>query len=414
MMERRQFLGLLGLAAGTAVTREAAAGDPPPTPTFTGPAPNPYWTSVGPYVVHPQKLPLIQLTDRPVQLETPRAYFGAAVTPNAAFYVRWHLPNLPDVDLATWRLQVDGAVDTPLSLSMADLIAMPTVQVIAVNQCSGNSRSRFQPRVPGGQWGNGGCGCAHWLGVPLSALLEKAGLQKSAVQIQFQGLETGNGPEGMGSHAYAKSLDLNGEAVERAILAYSMNGEPLPGLNGFPIRLVVPGYFATYWVKSLGNIRVLDKEDDGFWMKTAYRIPDTPRGNTTPDAKPDTKPISTMPVRSFLATPDGQTKLLVGTGIPLRGVAFSGRGAITDVDWSADDGKTWKPAVLGQDYGRWAFRPFEGMWTPTKPGKYVLAVRARDGSGEAQPDEPVWNGGGYGWNRIERQEVIVADTKGAP
>jgi DMSO/TMAO reductase YedYZ molybdopterin-dependent catalytic subunit len=441
-MERRRFVGILGLGglAGAVLMRRSAASDTPPAtpsdtppaappaappesatvlggepPAFTGPGPNLWWSSVGPYVAHPQKLPLIQLTDRPVQLETPRAYFAQAITPTAAFFVRWHLPNLPDVDLASYRLRVTGAVEHPLELSMAEVLALPAVEVTAVNQCSGNSRSRFQPRVAGGQWGNGACGCATWRGVSLRALLERAGVRPTAVQVQLHGMDTGNGPEGKGSHAYAKSLDLAGDALDHAVLAYAMNGEPLPALHGFPLRLVVPGYFSTYWVKAVGAIDVLEQPDDGFWMKTAYRLPDTPNGGTTPAeaATVATKPIGTMPVRSLLANPDGQTKLLAGCPVTLRGVAFSGRGAITRVQWSVDEGATWNTAALGADLGPFAFRTFEASWTPPHGGTFVIAIRAHDAAGAEQTDDPLWNGGGYGWNRIERQTVVVADAGGA-
>src|SRR5207237_4617021 len=160
----------------------------------------------------------------------------------------------------------------------------PAVTVAAVNQCSGNSRSRLQPRVPGGQWGNGAMGNAVWTGARLSSLLEAAEVQPGAVAVQFEGLDRGRGPIGKGSHRFLKSLNLDEPALHDSLVAYAMNGEPLPMLNGFPIRLVVPGWFATYWVQALTWIRVLDQPDDNFWMKSAYRIPDTPRGSTTPDS----------------------------------------------------------------------------------------------------------------------------------
>jgi DMSO/TMAO reductase YedYZ molybdopterin-dependent catalytic subunit len=282
-------------------------------PSFTGPGANPYWNSVGPIGSYPQKLPMIVLADRPVQLETPRQFFVSPITPNSAFYVRWHLDEIPlSVDLSEWRLHVEGNVEKPLILSMADLLSQfKPVSVTAVNQCCGNSRSRFQPRVPGGQWGNGAMGCAVWAGPKLSDVLKAAGVKKDSVMVQFQGLDRGKGPEGLGSNAFLKSLDLTNPVLEECVLAYAMNDEPLPMLNGFPLRLIVPGYFATYWMKGLTWIRVLQKPDENFWMKTGYRIPDTPRGATTPDdvkaGKVKTVPIHRMPVRSFIISPDGRT-----------------------------------------------------------------------------------------------------------
>ena len=253
--------------------------------TFTGPGANPRWNSVGPYVTEPQKVPLILLTDRPVQLETPRHYFRTTFTPNEAFYVRWHLEGIPNaVDLKNWKLQVEGNVNKPTALSLSDLMQnFKPASLAAVNQCSGNSRSRLQPRVPGGQWGNGAMGNAMWTGVRLRELLDMADVKSGSLQVQFQGLETGQGPEGLGSNLFLKSLDLGNPVLDECVVAYLMNGEPLPMLNGFPVRLVVPGYFATYWTKCLTWIRVLNASDENFWMKTGYRVPDTPRGNTTPE-----------------------------------------------------------------------------------------------------------------------------------
>lgn len=402
-----------GTAANLFAQQSHAATDEKSLPTFTGPLQNPYWNSVGPVVRYPQKFPLMLLTDRPVQLETPRHYFETAFTPNGAFYVRWHLDEIPNsVDLASWRLNIEGSVERPLKFSMGDLTSkFKPVTVAAVNQCSGNSRSKFQPRVPGGQWGHGAMGNAKWTGVPLRELLDAAKIKQDALFVQFQGLDKGKGPEGHGSHEFLKSLDLKNPVLDDCIVAYAMNDEPLPMLNGFPVRLVVPGYFATYWMKGLSWIRVLDKPDENFWMKTGYRVPDTPRGNTTPEeikaGSVKTVPINRMPVRSIIVTPDGATKLVAQLPLTVRGIAFSGYGSINKLEISLDDGKSFNAADLGEDHGPYSFRTWSYKWTPPKPGRYVLAARATDGKGNTQPDESVWNPGGYLWNRIERQEVVV-------
>jgi DMSO/TMAO reductase YedYZ molybdopterin-dependent catalytic subunit len=424
---RRTFLrtGILaaaaapGLAAWPACMPQGA--DQQPTgqqglPEFTGPEPNPFWNSVGPFVTEPQKVPLILLTDRPVQLETPRPYFLTSFTPNEAFYVRWHLETLPNsVDLKEWRLGVEGKIEKPLTLSLPDLFTrFKAVSVAAVNQCSGNSRSRFQPRVVGGQWGHGAMGNALWTGVKLRDVLEAAKVKGGSVQVQFEGLDRGKGPTGNGSNRFMKSLDLNNPVIDEVILAYAMNNKPLPVLNGFPLRVVVPGYFATYWLKSLSSIRVLDKADDNFWMKTAYRIPDTPRGTTSPEefktGKVPTVPINKLPVRSFLISPDGSDKIPAGFPLQLQGIAFTGTGGIKKVEVSDDNGKTWHDARLGEDFGQYSFRTWQFAWTAKQPGTYQIAVRATDGSGNTQPDEAVWNPGGYLWNKIERQEFLVGSA----
>lgn len=418
-VSRRKLLSFLGAAGGTLALGGVARGSMAAQdghsamPSFTGPEASPYWNSVGPYVSEPQKAPLLLLTDRGVQLETPRSYFQTAITPNHAFYVRWHLADIPNsVDLKKWRLQVEGNVAKPVSYSMADLIGkFPAETIVAVNQCSGNSRSRLQPRVAGGQWGNGAMGNARWTGVRLRELLRAAAPKSGSVQVQFQGLESGEGPEGLGSNLFQKSLDMDNPVLDECIVAYAMNGEPLPVLNGFPVRLVVPGYFATYWMKCITWIRVLDKADDNFWMKSGYRIPDTPRGNTTPeDLKAGTVktiPINRMPVRSFVISPQDDVKIPAGMPVQVRGIAFSGYGGVTKVDVSADGLKTWQPARLGEDLGRYSFRTWEFTWTPKVASHYTLAARASDSAGNTQPDEPVWNAGGYLWNRIERQEYSV-------
>jgi DMSO/TMAO reductase YedYZ molybdopterin-dependent catalytic subunit len=405
-------LAVAGWAPGSRVLAKAGEGSKG-IETFTGPGANPHWNSVGPIVTEPQKAPLILLTDRPVQLETPRHYFRTVFTPNEAFYVRWHLPEIPNsVDLAEWKLRVEGNVNKPAAFSLGDLMQkFRPVSVAAVNQCSGNSRSKLQPRVPGGQWGNGAMGNAMWTGVRLRELLDAAGVKNGSVQVQFEGLDMGAGPKGFGSNRFMKSLDLTNAALDESIVAYLMNGEPLPMLNGFPVRLVVPGYFATYWTKCVSWIRVLDTPDDNFWMKTAYRIPDTPRGTTTPEdmkaGKVKTIPIERMPVRSFLISPDGGTKIPAGLGVTLRGMAFSGYGKVVKVEVSDDGGSNWKAAELGEDHGTYSFRGWKSTWTPNSPGKYTIAVRATDEKGNVQPDEPVWNAGGYLWNKIEKQELVA-------
>jgi DMSO/TMAO reductase YedYZ molybdopterin-dependent catalytic subunit len=422
-LTRRSLLKGLGVGGGAlALSRFAGAQalqEPAPNERlagFTGPGSNPYWNAVGSVATYPQKMPLVVLTDRPVQLETPRSIFVSAITPNNAFFVRWHLEGIPnEVDLTSWRLHVEGNVNKPLSLSFSDLLSrfQPT-SLAGVNQCSGNSRSRFQPRVPGGQWGNGAMGCALWTGVRLKDLLTMAGVKSGSVQLQMQGLEKGAGPAGKPSYEFLKSLDLDNPVLDECIVAYAMNGEPLPMLNGFPVRLIVPGYFATYWTKCLTWLRVLDKRDDNFWMNPAYRIPDTPRGDTTPDevkaGKVKMIPINRMPVRAFLISPDGDSKIPAGLPVTVRGIAFSGYGGIAKVEVSQGAGSAWTEAKLGEDHGPYAFRMWEFAWKPERPGRYVLAVRATDEKGNVQPDEGVWNPGGYLWNKIERQEIVVGNA----
>ncbi len=205
-----------------------------------------------PIVRYPGKRPLLRLTTRPPQLETPFAVFDEGlITPNDAFFVRYHLANIPlEIDPATFRLEVAGAVKAPLKLSLDELKRMGTTEIVAVNQCSGNGRGLFEPRVAGGQAGNGLMGNARWQGVPLRAVLERAGVSPGAVQVRFDGLD---GPVSDATPDFVKALPLEHASDGVVMLAWGMNGADLPWLNGYPLRLVVPGYFGTYWMKHLNR-----------------------------------------------------------------------------------------------------------------------------------------------------------------
>jgi sulfite dehydrogenase len=397
---RGRFLAGAGaaLAAGAMPRRALAQA----AQTVQMPFPN----GERPLVAFPQKRPLILLTPRPPQLETPFAVFDQGVyTPNDAFFVRWHLANIPQsVDATAHRIAVTGEVKSALSLSMDDLAKMPTVEVSAVNQCSGNSRGLFTPRSIGGEWGNGAMGNALWTGVRLRDILDRAGLKPGAKQVQFEGLD---GPVLPGTPDFKKSLDVQLARGDDVIVAYAMNGEPLPVLNGYPVRLIVPGWFATYWVKMLSAITVLDHPDDNFWMKTAYRIPDTPDNGVVPGATGyPTVPINRMAVRSFVTNvADGGT--LAAGARELRGIAFDGGSGIKRVEISTDNGANWRTATLERDYGKYSFRRWNAR-LDVPPGPYTVAVRATGNDGAFQKGTPIWNPSGYLRSSIETYKVTVA------
>jgi sulfite dehydrogenase len=360
-----------------------------------------------PLVRYPGKTDLILLTSRPPQLETPLKYFENAITPNEAFYVRYHIPPPTSVDLSTWRLRIGGHVDKPLELSLDDLHTKFTrASIVAVNQCSGNGRGYFAPRVFGGQWANGAMGNAEWTGVRLRDLLSMAGIKPGAVDISFNGLDrpvVSTIPDFVKSLAASRVMD-----DPNVLVAYQMNGEPLPMLNGFPVRLIVPGWYATYWVKHLTDITVLDKEFDGFWMRKAYLIPDTPCGCVEPRKAPaHAVPINRMDVRSLIVTPSDGARLEAGKAVTIKGIAFDGGAGIQEIMVSVDKGASWRPAQLGKNLGNYSFREWSFPWTPERKTAYRLMVRATNRIGESQPSEPLWNPAGYLRNVVEHVDVAA-------
>jgi sulfite dehydrogenase len=359
-------------------------------------------------VRYPGKRPLIVVTSRPPQLEPPFAVFNEALlTPNDAFFVRYHWSGLPlSIDPAQYRLRVGGHVEKPLDLTLDALRRLSSgVELVAVNQCSGNSRGHFTPRVNGGQMSNGAMGNARWAGVPLKHVLETAGVKRGAVQVSFNGLDRppiGDGPD------FVKALPIDHALDGEVMLAWQMNGAELPFLNGYPLRLVVPGYYGTYWIKHLSDIEVLAAPFDGFWMASAYRIPDNPCACAEPGATPAaTIPIGRFNVRSFITSlQDGATVNTART-TTVRGIAFDGGHGISEIAFSSDGGKNWQPARLGASHGRYSFQEWTAPFRPGAKGAFELQVRASNRAGETQPAQPRWNAAGYMRNVIETVRVTA-------
>ena len=396
------------LAAGSAFAASTLAPWPLKAAAQAGSVDLPMVNGHRNLAVFPEKRPMIVLTSRPPQLETPWEVFNEGViTPNDAFFVRYHNAGLPTrIDGDTHAIQIGGnAVARPFSITVAELRSQfKPVELVAVNQCSGNSRGLFAPRVQGGQLANGAMGNARWVGVPLKDVLARAQPTNSARQATFNGLDNGV----MGGGDFVKALEIGHAMDGEVMIAYQMNGADIPFLNGYPVKLIVPGYYGTYWVKHLAEIQVIDHEFDGFWMKPAYRIPDNPCACIEPGTAPAaTRPIGRFNVRSFITSvPDG-ARIRAGQALTVRGIAFDGGQGIREVAWSADGGQTWREAQLGPELGRYSFREFTFGMVPA-PGAYDLRVRAWNRSGQSQPMEALWNPAGYMRNVVESVKVTAA------
>jgi len=400
-LTRRRFLRAAGfVAAGGWLSERPAATFAAETVTL------PFANGERRLVQFPQKRPLILLTTRPPQLETPFAVFNEGIlTPNDAFFVRYHLAQIPtEIDAEKFRLEIKGKVNSPLTLSIADLkTKFEPVEIVAVNQCSGNGRGFSNPRVAGGQMGNGAMGNARWKGVRLKDVLAKAGLAPGAKQVTFNGLDT---PVNEKTPDFVKALEVDLALDQDVMLAYAMNGEDLPVLNGYPLRLVVPGHFGTYWVKHLNEITVLDEPFAGFWMNPAYLIPDNAGACVEPGTVPTkTKPIARYNVRSFITSLADGDKVKVGRDQAVRGIAFDGGYGLSEILFSADGGKTWREGQFGKDLGKYSFREWTLPFRPQRAGAYELKVKATNRIGQSQPMEALWNPAGYMRNVVETVRV---------
>jgi len=400
-LSRRAVLKTIGIAGMALAGSSARANQPVRLPFASGPQERP--------VTHdfPQKGPMILQRSRPPLLETPMEVFDRGVfTPNDQFYVRWHWAVIPtSVDADAFRLAVRGHVNQVLSLSLGDLLKMPRVELAAVNQCSGNSRGFFSPRVPGAQWAHGAMGNARWAGVRLKDVLDRAGIKSDAMQVRFSGLDEPVVPE---APDFRKSLDIDHARDGEVMIAFAMNGEQLPLLNGFPLRLIVPGWYSTYWVKMLSDIEVLDRADDNYWMATAYTIPDTPHANITPgQTGVKMVPISRMVPRSFFTNVAEGASLPAGASAAIRGIAFGGDNGVAKVELSMDGGQTWQLATLGEDHGKYSFRRWQVNISQLAKGHHSLMVRCTTLSGDVQPATPNWNNSGFMLNTVETAHVTA-------
>jgi DMSO/TMAO reductase YedYZ molybdopterin-dependent catalytic subunit len=318
------------------------------------------------------------------------------LTPLGLHYLLIHY-DIPAVDEDAWRLEVDGAVRTPLSLSLRELRSFTPALRTVTMECAGNGRAQLEPRPISQPWLVEAVGTAAWRGVDLAALLERAGVGEGAIEVLFTGLD--RGVEGGVEQSYQRSIPIG----EDALLAYEINGEPLPPQHGFPLRLVVPGWYGMTNVKWLGRITVLTEPFDGYQHERAYRF--------RTDEDEVGEPVTRMVPRSLMVPPGipdfmTRTRFAKPGSHRIVGRAWSGRGRIESVDVSADAGATWQPAVLGGQDDRFSWRGWSFDWQ-AEPGEHVLCCRARDDAGNEQPLEPPWNLGGYANNSVQCVPVRV-------
>ena len=338
---------------------------------------------------------MIQMNGYAIDAETPLDALITYLTPNDLFFVRQHwIPMYPG--LKTWALTVDGEVETPLQLTLADLKRMPKTSATCVLQCAGNGRSLYKPSVPGVQWRYGAVGNARWGGVRVADILKKAGLKPSARHLHTFGSDKPPGKVPL----FHRSIEME-KVVADAIVAYEMNGEPLPQLHGAPARLVVPGWAGDHWMKWLMRISPQSAPQTGFYMDVGYRYPDKP-GEPGVAFKPEEMhPVTELFVKSNITQAPGTVR--VGAPAMITGFAFSGAPDIAKVEVTDDDGATWREAQLGAEHDPYAWRMWSYRYVPRSAGKVQLAARATDSRGGVQPKEAVWNQSGYlynGWHSV--------------
>jgi DMSO/TMAO reductase YedYZ molybdopterin-dependent catalytic subunit len=354
---------------------------------------------------------LIVRSLRPEDLETPLSLLDSWITPNDLFYVRHHsyAASVDEKAGKEWTIKVDGEVERPMSMTIDELKKMPKVTVTVTLECAGNGRAFFDPPVAGIQWEKGAVGTARWAGARLADVLKKAGVKSIGKYVLLDGADKpiGKMPDFIRNVPIEKALHTD------TILAYEMNGEPLPALHGYPLRAIVPGWEGAYAVKWLNHIEVIDKEHDGFFVKTAYRYPNRP---IAPGASVDPKdmiPLTGLIVKSFISSPLEGAKIKPGK-VRVGGFAWAGESSIAKVDLSLDNGITWIPARLGEERERYAWQSFEHTFDITAPGSYLITSRATDDKGHTQPVVPQWNPSGYLWNVIDKVRINIDEASVGP
>ena len=390
-ISRRSLLGRLlqGLGAAVIVNRHV-----------------PVVLAAGEELARNESGPLTVHVTRPFDAETPVREFRPFLTPNHRFFVRSHFgPPPPDaITEANWTLRIGGLVERPQRFTLKDLRQLDVATITAVVQCSGNGRAFHRPKVPGVQWERGAVGNAEWTGVRLRDLLAKAGVHAGAHHVQFQGADR---PVVASVPLFTRSIPLEKALHPDTILAYEMNGRPLPLLHGAPLRVITPGWMADSCIKWLTEITVSQDEAQGYYMQTAYRYPTRPVVPGEAIAASDLKPVEEMTVKSLIAAPQEGESVKSGP-VTIQGMAWSGEAKVVKVEVSFDEGKTWESSRLVGEDRPYAWRQWQLIWKAKAAGTFTILCRATDANGEQQPATTPWNPSGFLWNGWDRVTVTVS------
>ena len=345
---------------------------------------------------------LLARSMRPPDFETPVALLDSYITPIEHFYVRSHMPVPAQLDAAAWSLKVGGEVNSPVALSIDEIKKLPAVTITMTLECAGNGRAFFDPAVAGIQWEKGAVGTARFTGARMSDVLKKVGVKTTARNVE---LHAADRPPGT-MPAFVRQVPMAKAMHPDTLLAYDMNGQPIPAVHGFPLRAIVPGWEGAYSVKWLTTLNVIDKDSDSFWVATGYRYP-TKR--VAPGAAVDPKdmaPLLGLAVKSLITKPAAGASFAAGK-IAVAGFAWAGENDVTKVDVSIDNGATWQAARLTGEQAKYAWRRFEYEFASTRPESVLILSRATDSRGNVQPAVSQWNPSGYLWNQYDSVRIDV-------
>lgn len=345
---------------------------------------------------HPQPATLVTIDSEPFIGETPVEAIQSWITPSRLYYARNHFTT-PAIDVSRWTLAVGGRVEHPVELELSELRDMPRKTLVVTMECAGNNRVDLDPPVGGNRFQGGAVSTALWTGVSLSMVLERAGVAASAVEVLFEGADSGRPEPSRPVTQYLRSLPMDAALDPDTILAFEMNGEALPEDHGHPLRLVVPRWYGMASVKWLRRITVIDRPFEGFFQTERYVL-------ETDGGPPE--PLTRMLVKSLISSPR-HGKVFSLQEHQVMGLAWSGAGAVTRVELSDDFGETWRQAQLGALNQTHAWRQWAASWTPAATGHHTLMARAADDAGNVQPMETKWNPLGYAINGVQSVCVNV-------